>query len=196
MKNRRLTIVAFLLCACLIVGFGYALVSDTLRIDGTATINHSGATSAFDGLVYFKLDDDEKTRIEKAGDSLVLSGQDDIATVTVNSLTLKDTYATFTLKVVNDYDHPIYVTPKIDESSSLFDKTLISISSDWLSKTHEIASKTSRTYTLTVKCVEPKEATTSFAIGFTAIDVLEQGAEYVPATETNGSANTATYTVQ
>lgn len=42
MKNRRSTILAFLLCATLVLGIGYAALSDTLTIGGSATFNPSG----------------------------------------------------------------------------------------------------------------------------------------------------------
>lgn len=46
MKKRRLTIVAFLLCATLIMGIGYAAISGTLNITGTAYFNGTSAVSS------------------------------------------------------------------------------------------------------------------------------------------------------
>ena len=46
MKNRRNIIVAFLLCACLIVGIGYAQVTGTLAISGTARFNGSSVLAS------------------------------------------------------------------------------------------------------------------------------------------------------
>ncbi len=51
MKNRKSIIVAFLLCACLIVGVGYAAFSGNLIINGTATYTHDGAE--LDEDIYF-----------------------------------------------------------------------------------------------------------------------------------------------
>ena len=42
MKNRRNMIVAFLLCACLIVGVGFAQVTGQLMVTGTSTFNGMG----------------------------------------------------------------------------------------------------------------------------------------------------------
>ena len=42
MKNRRSIIVAFLVCACLLVGVGYAAFAGNLIINGTATYTHDG----------------------------------------------------------------------------------------------------------------------------------------------------------
>lgn len=185
MKNRRLTIVAFLLVACLVVGFGYAQVSTSLRIDGSATIDHTGANSEFNKLVYF--DDEELIKGVEGTDTIVLSTDKDVATVTVKSLTLKDTYVEYQLYVVNEYAYDIYVTPTIDNSSDLYDKTLVSISSNWLSKTHEIKAGERLVYNLTVKCLDARDAATSFAIGFTATDVKPTNADDYVAFENESS---------
>ena len=46
MKNRRLVLVAFLLCASILVGVGYATVSGALSIGGTATFNGQDSISS------------------------------------------------------------------------------------------------------------------------------------------------------
>ena len=152
MKNRRNIIIAFLLCATILVGVGYAALSDTLRIDGTAAVKHENANNAFDGCVKF---DTTITHGLDEADTIEYSADSDIANITVNSLTVEGSTAIFELKIINNYQEPIYVTPKIDESSSLYDKTLIGLSSNWLSQTHEIDA----------------DETTSFAIGFSVTDV-------------------------
>ena len=43
MKNRRLALVAFLLCACMIVGVGYAAVITSLNVDGKVSFDHIAA---------------------------------------------------------------------------------------------------------------------------------------------------------
>ena len=42
MKKRRLVVAAFLLCATLLMGIGYAAISGQLTINGTATYNGTG----------------------------------------------------------------------------------------------------------------------------------------------------------
>ena len=59
MKNRRITIVAFLLIAALTLGFGYAAVTNVLDIQGSASVS---ATAAEADPVVNKLDD---VQIEK-----------------------------------------------------------------------------------------------------------------------------------
>lgn len=53
MKARRLTVVAFLLVAVMIIGVGFATLTDKLDILGTAEISQSQAESTFDGDIYF-----------------------------------------------------------------------------------------------------------------------------------------------
>ena len=51
MKNRRNVLIAFLLCATLIVGVGYAAFTGNLIINGTATYTHDG--EELDEDIYF-----------------------------------------------------------------------------------------------------------------------------------------------
>ena len=54
MKNRRITIVAFLLIAALTLGFGYAAVTNVLDIQGSASVSATAAEAEFNENVYFK----------------------------------------------------------------------------------------------------------------------------------------------
>lgn len=47
MKNRKTIIVAFVLVACMLVGVGYAALSDTFLFEGHATVSEAGAEDAF-----------------------------------------------------------------------------------------------------------------------------------------------------
>ena len=170
MKNRRSIIVAFLLCACLIVGIGYAALTDTLRIDGTAAVKFESANNVFDGDVVF---DTTIANGVNQLDTIQYGADSDTATVTVNSLTVEGSEAVIRLVIVNEYQEDIYVTPTIDTTSALYDPTLISLSSDWAGATKMIPSGGSLEYVLTVKCLRTVagDETTSFAIGFAATDV-------------------------
>ena len=53
MKNRKTVVVAFMLCAVMLLGVGYAALSDVLDIQGTAQVTQGNAQNAFDGDVYF-----------------------------------------------------------------------------------------------------------------------------------------------
>ena len=52
MKSKRNMIIAFLLCATLIVGVGYAAVAEQLTVDGTASYNTSPITG-LEGVIHF-----------------------------------------------------------------------------------------------------------------------------------------------
>ena len=53
MKNRKLAIVAFILISSLIVGFGYAALTDTLTINGDLEFSAEAVNEAFNQDVYF-----------------------------------------------------------------------------------------------------------------------------------------------
>lgn len=50
MKNRRIIVASFLICACLVMGIGYAAFSDVMDINGTAEIQKD---NVYDGNVIF-----------------------------------------------------------------------------------------------------------------------------------------------
>lgn len=52
MKNRRFALIAFLLCATLIVSVGYAAVTEQLTIDGTASY-HMDTLTGLEGKVHY-----------------------------------------------------------------------------------------------------------------------------------------------
>ncbi|MBQ9785598.1 MAG: hypothetical protein IJW29_09340 [Clostridia bacterium] len=53
MKNRRNVIIAFMLCAVLCLGIGFAALSDDLAIDGTLAYDKEAAEDVFNAEVYF-----------------------------------------------------------------------------------------------------------------------------------------------
>ena len=104
MKTKRTTLVAFLLCAVLLLSIGFAALTDTLFITGEVEVGTDGATASFDQCIYF-------SNAEKSNDadSIVISEDStidtkDTATVHVYSLSVKDDTATFTLTIKNDSD--------------------------------------------------------------------------------------------
>ncbi len=54
MKNRKRVIVAFMLIAVMLLGVGYAAVTDNFVITGNATITESGANDAYNSDVRFE----------------------------------------------------------------------------------------------------------------------------------------------
>lgn len=54
MRNRKTVVTAFLLLACMLIGVGYAAVTDNLTIEGHATISQQGASDAFNEDIRFE----------------------------------------------------------------------------------------------------------------------------------------------
>lgn len=102
MKNRRNVVVAFLLVAVLLLGVGYAALTDTLTIIGNAHIDMGEAQNTFDEKVYFS---DSKVVAGTKGSGTkedVASHSDDDATFTANSLAVKDDKVSFLFTIKND----------------------------------------------------------------------------------------------
>ena len=152
MKNRRNIVVAFLLCACLIVGVGFAELTDTLTIGGSATIDTNDAKVAFDEDIKFtsatitatnttgkNYDDSKEDKV---------SCSDDTVTFEVYSLKGQNDYVTFTVTIENAGD--------VDAIVTLGDNTIgntadgyFNMDSDWSNRT--IAAEGSATFTVTIK---------------------------------------------
>ena len=101
MKNRRNMIVAFLLCACLIVGVGYAALTDTLDVIGDTNLSNEAANEELNEDIYFK----ETLNVENCGAVVSLSDNDKIAvTVTDDNSKMAVTgdSASFQAVVKND----------------------------------------------------------------------------------------------
>lgn len=71
MKNRRLALVAFLLCACMIVGVGYAAVVTSLNVDGKVS--------------YEKLPAEDPKYAQKIHFTGIKSGDDEVVRAVVQS---------------------------------------------------------------------------------------------------------------
>jgi hypothetical protein len=112
MKNRRTIVMAFLLCACLIVGMGYAAVTDVLTIGGTATISYENAAEDFNADVYFVEATDTKvygvsgnTKVEIG--TVTVTADNDVVDVKINNVAGDGEFAvygdkaTFTVKIAN-----------------------------------------------------------------------------------------------
>ena len=82
MKNRRNIIVAFLLCACLIVGVGYAALSTELYLNGSASLNDTYMEELFDSKITWVSAESEDSKKVTA----VIS--DDGDTITLNAAAL------------------------------------------------------------------------------------------------------------
>ena len=97
MKQRRLTIVAFLLIATLVLGIGYAAISGTLAIDGTATYNPNSLLESMTK-VYFS-----HVTTTDCAVSLDAAGENATMTVAFNDLEGTDVGGTSSYTAIADF---------------------------------------------------------------------------------------------
>ena len=166
MKNRRNLIVAFLLCACLIVGIGYAALSDTLDITGSADVNKSAAEEAFNEDIYFS----DAVANETGNTASVNTDNNDKASFTANTLKGKGDKATFTYTITNDGDLDALVTPRISSNTN---ETYFKVYSDWAGQPKTLEAGKTLTYTVTIELLETPTDTISGSciIELTAVSV-------------------------
>ena len=101
MKNRKFVVVAFLLVAVMLLGVGYAALTDTLTIIGNAHIDIDTANKTFDEKVYFSAA--EATSSTGSGTTAdVASYNADDATFTANKLATVGQQSVFTFTIKND----------------------------------------------------------------------------------------------
>lgn len=100
MKNRKIVVVAFLLIAVLLLGVGYAALTDTLTIIGNAHIDLDTANATFDERIYFSAAEaTSSTGSGKTADTASFTADD--ATYTANKLAVKGEKSTFTFTITN-----------------------------------------------------------------------------------------------
>ena len=167
MKNRRNIIVAFLLCACLIVGVGYAALTDVLDITGSADVNQSAAEEAFNEDIYFSAAVANQT----GNTASVNSDNNDKASFTAKTLKGKGDKVTFTFTIKNDGDVAALVTPKLNASLGNTNPEYFSIVSDWNGEAKTLPANSEITYTVTVELLKTPTETIggSFLVEFTAV---------------------------
>ena len=168
MKNRKTVVVAFLLVAVMLLGVGYAALTDVLDITGSADVNQSAAEESFNEDIYFI----EAVANETGNTASVNADNNDKASFTANTLKGKGDKATFTFTIVNAGDVDAVVTPSISSNTNA---TYFKITSDWMvegvSTPKDLpAGTTGLTYTVTVELLQtPTESIAgSFIIELTA----------------------------
>ena len=113
MKNRKIVVVAFLVVAVMLLGVGYAALTDMLTIIGNVHIDMNKANETFDTKIYFS-GAEVKTGTGGTGSQAdVASFTADDATFTANSLAVKGEKSTFVFTITNDsnVDAEIVVNP-------------------------------------------------------------------------------------
>ena len=167
MKNRKLVIVAFLLAAMMLLGVGYAALSDTLDITGSADVNQSAAEEAFNEDVYFSA----AVANEVGNTASINADNNDKASFTAATLKGKGDKVTFTFTIKNDGDVAATVTPKLNASLGNTNPEYFSISSDWAGEARTLAAHSEITYTVTVELIKTPTVTISgsFLVELTAV---------------------------
>ena len=168
MKNRKTVVVAFLLVAVMLLGVGYAALTDVLDITGSADVNQSAAEEAFNEDIHFAVNG---AVANQAGNTASINADNnDKASFTANNLKGKDDTATFTFTIVNDGDLDANVTPSISSNTN---QAYFAISSDWNGQTKLLEAGQSLEYTVTVTLIETPTSTIagSFVIELTAVSV-------------------------
>ena len=113
MKNKKIAVIAFMLIAVLTLGIGYATLSDTLTLRGSAEVTAAGAEVGFDEKIYFTgatVTDGSTTG--SYIDTANISDDKDIASFSVNSLNSSDDVVVLTFTVSNFSDHDAVITIK------------------------------------------------------------------------------------
>lgn len=164
MKNRKIVIVAFLLVAMMLLGVGYAALTDVLDITGSADVNQSAAEAEFDLDIYFT-----DAEANDAGNTAsVNADNNDKASFTAKNLAEKNDTATFTFTITNQSDLDAVVTPSISSNTK---EDYFALSSDWAGQPQTLASGETKTYTVTVELTATPTETISgsFIIELTAV---------------------------
>lgn len=148
MKNRKSIIVMFLIAVVLCVGVGFAAVSDTLTIGGTASVGD--ITTNFDSNVYFSA---AQVVNAKDGDSAITTGtKPDDASFTCGSLLVENDEAKFKFTVKNDND--IAASVAINLGTNTGDTDYFEITTDYNASSATISAGGTWDVIVTVKLVK------------------------------------------
>ena len=131
MKNRKKILVAFMLVACMVVGVGYAALTNTLDIAGTGNVNASDAEKAFNQDIYFEgvvVNNSIKAGGVVEADNLpytanINTNNNDKAQFTVTGLHGQGDTTTITFRIVNngDLEAKLFVKSCTNSSDDFFE---------------------------------------------------------------------------
>ena len=177
MKNRKIVVVAFMLVAALMLGIGYAAITDTLTIIGNAHIDFAQAETNYDAKIYFSASEATSSTGTGSTEDTASHTADD-ATFTANRLAGKDEYSVFTFTIQNDSNVDVKITVEetklsgaenpSNSNSGKFEVTYSYSIDDMV-----IPSGESMNVIVTVKVIAPITTATSatFGIEYTATTV-------------------------
>ena len=158
MKNRKIVVVAFLLIAMLLLGVGYAALTDTLDVTGSADVSLTDLEKEFEGEIYFSAAVANKGTPDTAS---VNADNNDKASFSAKSLLHEGETTSFTFTINNDSQYDVTVTPKLNATLGNTNPTYFDITSDWDGATKTIPAGQTATYTLTVELLEDPTAAVS-----------------------------------
>lgn len=143
MKNRKTVVVAFLLVAVMLLGVGYAALTDILTINGSAEVSQTAAEDAFNEDIYFS----DAVAHEADNEASVDDTDNDKASFAANTLKGKGDKATFTFTIENAGDVDATVTPVLTSKDQV---DYFTVTHDW-EAAEDLAAGEAITYTITVE---------------------------------------------
>ena len=155
MKSRKTLIALFLVVSTLVIGVGYAALSDTLDINGTADVTTDATNKDFDADVYFSA-----AVANVTGDTASVNPDNaDKASFSINSITAIGQSASFTFTITNASDEfDAVVTPALNATAGNTMADYFEIESDWAAQPRTVAAGGTATYTVTVTLIKsPQE---------------------------------------
>ena len=192
MKNRKIIVVAFLLISVMLMGVGYAALTDELGIEGSVQADTSVSQTEFDDDVYFSNTSVVSDSTGNKAASQILEGRDS-ATITATHFTTKGQIVKVKFTIKNDStDFDAVVTPKAEVESGNVSldnggaghEPIFSVVWSWNEQTSDVATATIAagdskdlwvTITLNETPLEEHEASFVVNFGVTAQEKAQQG---------------------
>jgi hypothetical protein len=103
MKNRKIVVVGFLLVATLLLGVGYAALTDTLTITGTMSADNSVEQNEFEQDIYFSAAEVAVQPASGSAEAHVKANNDE-AEFGIVGLTTEGHFVTYVFTITNDSD--------------------------------------------------------------------------------------------
>lgn len=165
MTKRRSAIIAFLLLAIMVTGIGFAALSDSLSITGTAALSVDNSRQEFEKDIYFTKALGDPTRVSAA----VNSGDNDLVEIEVLANTLKavgdEVVVTCTIK--SDSDLTVNIE---DLTISNDNEEYFTVSAEFAGGTTQITPNGTKDVVVTIRMIKTPVAdqNLNFSVTFNA----------------------------
>lgn len=166
MKNRKFAVVAFLLVAAMLLGVGYATLTDNLVINGTATVTQTTAENEFNQDIYFS----NATTTSTGVTAVVEQSDNDKGTITIADGALKNggesVTATYTILNNGELDAVVAV-PTIENNNPTYFK----VETNWGDADQTLTANGDTidvTVTITLLQTPVTEQSATFSVSFVA----------------------------